>query len=196
MTAENSPRIVGGFLFVIMKVHITTPYSIDKNLGQAYNAAMEIIPDGDAACFIDGDIAFTVPNYGHILSEYVNAYPDNVLTCWTNRIHKLSVGQQSECTSSDFEEVLRYADRIKEDRSTSVIKGPVSGFLLVIPKKIWKNTPFPEVNNYRPGDPNLLGVDNYFTNKIREKGIEILRMNGLIVYHGYRLLTGKKDHLL
>lgn len=196
MTAENSPRIVGGFLLVIMKVHITTPYSIDKNLGQAYNAAMELIPDGDAACFIDGDVAFLTPDYGHILNEYANAYPDNVLVCYTNRIHQLSKYQLHPARTDDIGEMIILADYIKSSTTVTPVTGPVSGFLMVVPKSIWNKHRFIEHNIYRPGEHNLLGCDNEWTNRVRAAGVGILRMDGLLVWHTYRLLDGSKKHLL
>ena len=85
-----------------MNVRIRTPYSIDKNLGKAYNEEMALIPDGDAACFLDGDMMFTIPDYGHVINEYANLYPNAVLTCWTNRTHNLSVGQQHPTCSASF----------------------------------------------------------------------------------------------
>lgn len=173
----------------MVKVHIMTPYSLEKNLGKAYNEAMNLIPEGDTAVLCDGDISFLTPDYGHILSRFANEYPNNVLTCYANRIHQLAVGQQSFCTSSDMIDCLRHAESIKHVNTVSTITGPVSGFLLVIPKHIWHKHKFAE-------DMKCLGVDNEFTNKIRRNGIEILRINSLIVYHVYRLLTGKKDHLL
>lgn len=179
-----------------MNVRIRTPYSIDKNLGKAYNEEMALIPDGDAACFLDGDMMFTIPDYGHVINEYANLYPNAVLTCWTNRTHNLSVGQQHPtCRASNVEEVLRFASTISNDRTVARLDGVVSMLLQVIPKHIWQQYKFSEVNMYRPDEHNLLGVDNEWTNRIRSNGIEILRMNGLIMYHQYRLLTGSKEHL-
>ena len=183
-----------------MRVHIRTPYSIEKNLGKAYNEEMAMIPEGDAACFIDGDVCFLTPDYGHILNHYHKSYPNAVLTCWTNRIHQLSKGQLYDTLSNgdDIRSCIQYAKKLADAGfcdSLSEITGPVSGFLLVIPKSVWHKIKFTETNNYRPGEPNLLGVDNDFTNKVRAAGIPILRMNGLLVWHSYRLLTGSKEHL-
>lgn len=158
---------------------------------------MERLADNEAACFIDGDVLFTVPDFGKILHDYANQNPDAVLTCYTNRIHELAKGQlHPTCRSTDMAECVKFALSIKEDRTVSEITGPVSGFLMVIPKKVWKEHKFTEVNTYNPGQPNLLGCDNHFTNGIRRQGVKILRMNGLFVFHSYRILDGKKDHLL
>ncbi len=84
----------------------------------------------------------------------------------------------------------------KDCPQSTKLTGPVSGFLLVIPKSIWNYNKFSEVNTYRHGEPNLLGCDNEWTNRIRREGVEILRMDGLLVWHSYRLLNGTKTHLL
>jgi hypothetical protein len=180
-----------------MKVWIRTPYSTKRNLGKAYNEEMAMIPDGDTAVFIDGDLMFCTPDYGQILHDYANTYPEAVLTSWTNRIHQLAHGQLSAENSSDVLECLKFA-RLQSGIHTEVtqIYGPVSGFLLVIPKWVWQLHPFAETNTYRPNEPNLLGCDNEWTNRIRKNGIPILRMDRMFVYHQYRLLTGTKDHLL
>ena len=73
----------------------------------------------------------------------------------------------------------------------------LKGFCLVIPKHIWQQHKFSEVQPYedRKHLPNMLGVDNDWTNRIRAAGIPVLRMDGLYLYHNYRLLTNSKDHL-
>lgn len=183
-----------------LKVYIRTPYSLEKNLGKAYNEEMAMIPEGQAACFIDGDTMFLTPDYGHILHEYANKYPDAVLTCWTNRIHELSKGQRrtynNEENRNDIIYNVNVAISLKGDKTTSAISGPVSGFLLVVPKSVWHQHKFTEENKYNPGQPNLLGVDNDFTNRVRAAGVPVLKMNGLLVWHSYRLLDGSKKHLV
>lgn len=181
------------------RVWIRTPFSTEKNLGKAYNEEMAMIPECDAACLIDGDVMFLTPDYGHILNDYHNRYPDAVLTCWTNRIHELAKGQKWEdnnLIADSIKDVMYVANELKEYRTTEQIIGTVSGFLLVVPKSVWNKHKFTEENLYKPGQPNLLGVDNEFTNRIRRNGVQVLRMNGMLVWHTYRLLDGSKAHLL
>lgn len=183
-----------------LKVYIRTPYSVERNLGKAYNEEMAMIPEGDAACFIDGDTMFLTPDYGHILNEYANQYPNAVLTCWTNRIHELSKGQLMPHLANEERNCIKHmiseANNVKDIYSATQICGPVSGFLLVVPKSVWHQHKFTEENKYNPGQPNLLGVDNDFTNRVRAAGVPVLRMNGLLVWHSYRLIDGSKTHLL
>lgn len=179
-----------------MKIHYMIPYSVERNLGKAYNEAMALIPDGDAACFTDGDSMFLNPDFGHIIHEYAVRNPDAVLTSYINRIHPLATGQHL-VVSDDVLTCLRVAKGMRNTSyPTTPITGSVSGTLLVVPKHIWKKHPFSEVNTFRPGEPNILGVDNFFTNRIRQAGIPVLRMDSLLIYHQYRLLTNSKEHLL
>ncbi len=93
-------------------------------------------------------------------------------------------------------ECIKQAIECKDITTATIIRGPVSGFLLVVPKSIWNKVKFRETNTFRPGEPNLLGVDNNFTNDVRAHRIEVLRMDGILVWHTYRLLDGSKTHLL
>lgn len=194
LTADISSEIEA--VFNLMNVHIRIPYSLTKNIGQQYNAEFSTCPDGDALAFQDGDIMHLVPNFGHILHEYANAYPNAVLTCYTNRTHNLSTEQQSLCRSEDVATCIKYAMYISNDRTITQVHGTVSMLLMVIPKSVWLLHQFTEHNMYRPQETNMLAVDNEFTNRIRKAGVPVLRMNGLMVYHQYRLLTGSKEHLL
>jgi hypothetical protein len=175
----------------MIKVYFRTPYSTNKNLGEAYNEEMDMIPDGHSACFTDGDILFLSHDYGHIITEYANRYPNAVLTCWTNRIHKLAKDQLNpKIQSSDIRDHLKVEQGLS---GVTICNGPVSGFLMVIPKHIWQKFPFSETNFYNSAQPNLLGVDNEWTNRIRSNGVQVLRMNGVYVWHTYRLLSDGTD---
>lgn len=151
---------------------------------------MSMIPEGDACCFVDGDTLFLTPDFGHIIDAYHKAHPDAVLTCWTNRIHTLASEQNKHLQSTDIIDHLVIPQGVT---TATPLEGPVSGFLLVVPKKIWNEHKFTEENRYHPGKPNLLGVDNDFTNKVRKAGIQVLRMDGLYVWHTYRLLSNGLD---
>ncbi len=178
-------------------VHIRTPYSLTKNIGQQYNKEFETVPDEDSLCVLDGDMMFCNSNFGHIINEYANLFPNDVLTCYTNRTHPLSAEQQHPiCHTSNIEDCLKTAAIIGNDRTATEVRKVVSMLLMVIPKKIWRKFPFVESNQYRPGETNMLGVDSEWTGRIRAHGVRIMRMNGLLMYHQYRLLDGSKKHLL
>lgn len=174
-----------------MNVHIIKPYSIEKNLGRAYNEAMSMIPDGDWACLMDYDTMFLTPDCGQILHEYVMKYSfAGIFTCFTNRIHSLAKdqlldGHISENVSIDYHIERAYNQKRKLFQVTK-INHEISGFLMMVSKKTWYEIKFPEYGK-------CLGVDNDFSKRILESGRDILRMDGLYVWHTYRLKNGIKD---
>jgi GT2 family glycosyltransferase len=180
-------------------IHDIIPYSIDKNLGKAYNDAMALIPDGDHVCFRDGDTCWLTPKYGVHLAEYVRLYPDAVLTCWVSRIHERAEQQApGNREQFDMREHLKLSELYKANLyRVTHLHGFVSGTCMVIPKSVWLKHKFAEKQVYEDQGPhNLLGVDNDFTNRIRAAGIPVLRMDGIYIWHTYRLLTNSKEHLM
>lgn len=178
-----------------MNVHICIPYRVDKNLGKAYNEAMARIPEGDAACFIDYDVQLLTPDAGAIINEYANRNPGALLTCYTNRISPLSHRQLLEGFVSEDPDIRNHIKLAEVQRNqlyqvTQIIRD-ISGFLMVIPRALWEKHQFDESSK-------CLGVDTHYGRKIRSAGEKILRMNGLYVFHAYRLLTGitYKAHLV
>ena len=180
------------------------PYSTDKNLGKAYNDAFRNTSDEVThICFRDGDTCWLTPDYGVHLAEYVRLHPNAVLTCWTNRINE-KAEQQAKIDEIRLCKDMGIHILNAEDCKTNVyhistLHGFVSGFCMVIPRSVWNNHKFAEQQVYSDRGPtNMLGVDNDFTNRIRAAGIPVLRMDGLYIWHTYRLLQGDKDktHLL
>jgi GT2 family glycosyltransferase len=174
-----------------MKVHIVKPYSLEKNLGKAYNEAMALIPDGDWACLMDYDTMFLTPDCGKILHEYVNWNPTaGIFTCFTNRIHPLANdqlldGECSENTCMQYHVERAYNQKRFLFKATE-LKKQISGFLMMISKKTWSEHKFSE-------EGKCLGVDNDFSLRVLESGKSILRMDGVYVLHLYRLKNGIKD---
>lgn len=179
------------------------PYSTEKNLGKSYNDHIKLIGDDDVAILTDGDTCWLTPDYGMVIAEYVAKYPDAVLTCWTNRINEKAEQQYRgiDRSESDMVKHIEIANSFNKDRvHATPLDGFVSGFCLVVPKKIWNSVNgFAEKQVYEDRGPyNLLGVDNDFTNRVRAAGFPILRMESVYIWHTYRLLTGDHDksHLL
>jgi GT2 family glycosyltransferase len=179
-----------------MKVHIVKPYSIEKNLGKAYNEAMALIPDGDWACLMDYDTMLLTPDCGYILREYVIKYQfAGMFTSFTNRISPLAKDQLLDGEVSENVCIDYHIDRAYHQKhrlfQVTPIAHEISGFLMMISKETWKETKFKESGK-------CLGVDNDYSLRLIEKGKMILRMDGLYVFHAYRLKNGIKDktHLI
>lgn len=179
-----------------MKVHLLIPYALDKNLGRAYNEAMTLLPDEDWACLMDYDVQLLTPDAGKIVHEYASrAKPDQLLTCFTNRISTLSNPQLLGGTVNEDSDMRHHIGHAEKQRQylyqVTPINKDISGMLMLINKKLWLQFFFSE-------DKKCLGVDTEYNRRIRAAGKSIMRMDGLYVWHAYRLINGINDktHLL
>lgn len=173
-----------------------TPFDTGKNLGRAYNEMCSQVPEGDWICLLDHDVMFLTSDAINIMYGYVERYYDaGLLTCLTNRIHHSS--QQLLLTpqgmdNTDIRYHMNVAERQKENLyDVYELHQNVSGFLMLFSRDTWKKHPFTE-------GIGCLGVDTAFWQELVENGKKILRMNGLYVFHIYRLSHGvnNKSHLL
>lgn len=178
-----------------MRVHILKPYCQSKNLGLAYNNAMAMLPDDDWGCLCDIDTMFLTPDQPAMIQEYAKRNPDaGILTCFTNRVSPLSKMQLLNGAIDDNPNMVDHiwkAEKQKEHLyNTTEIDRDISGFLMMVSKSTWTMYPFPEL-----GKP--LGVDTRYGRLIREAGLKILRMDGLYIWHTYRIINGilDKKHL-
>ncbi len=178
-----------------MTVHIISPFRQDKNLGKAYNETMQLVPDGDWLCLKDMDTCFLTPDAGNIMLKYIELYPEAALfTCFTNRISTLSHmqllnGKISE--NSDIRTHIKLAEQQKKKLHTAtIINGTISGMLMLLSKEQWNEMPFVE-------NDACLGVDTEYSRRLHANGKTILRMDGLYIFHTYRLMNGiyHKKHL-
>lgn len=169
------------------------PYRQDKNLGKAYN---DVFRDtqSEVICLRDGDSMFLTPDYGNILDEYHILHPDAVLTCYTNRVSTLSKMQLLTGRPSEDPDIRHHIKLAENQRQrlykVTELNCDISGTLMVVPREVWELYPFPQLGT-------ALGVDTAWNRTIRAAGVKILRMDGLYIWHTYRLLTGinSKEHL-
>lgn len=180
-------------------IHIVTPFRNDLNLGRAYNDAFARIDDDDWLCIMDVDAMFLTSTQPRLLQQYVDKYPNTgVFTCYTNRISPLAKeqlygGRIDNDASMLFH--IHLAERIEaEPISASLLhRGECSGFLMMISKRTWMETPAPEYLD----KGGAIGVDTFWTRAIVASGKPIMRMNNLYIWHTYRLRQGihNKQHL-
>lgn len=170
-------------------VHHVIPFSGVKDLGYAYNQSISLIPDGDHVCLRDYDTLFLSPNTPNIIQKYVDEYPNAVLTCYTNRVSELSKKQLWRNQVSHNTDILHHidiAESIETNMTVSPINSFISGCLMVLSKETWKKHPFAETGK-------CLGVDTEWSNRILARGVQILRMNAIYIFHTYRLKKGVAD---
>lgn len=176
-----------------MKVHHIIPFSLEKDLGKAYNDAMMLIPDHEAAMFTDYDVMLLHPKQKEQIEIYANTNVDAIFTCFTNRIHQLSRQNYFDIPSINTDIIYHngIAEKLlMDERSITELKENISGFLMVIPKDVWLRCSFIETGT-------CIGVDTAFFKKAISKGIRIFRMNNIYVFHYYRLHKSitDKSHL-
>lgn len=179
-----------------MQVHICSPYRVDKNLAKAYNDAMQRIGEDDWNCFHDIDVTFLTPDSGAILEEYARRFSDaGIFTCYTNRVSSLSIPQLLGGKVSENRDILHHIELAEKQKSrlynVTTIDQDISGMVMMISKKMWNQFQFEE-------NRKCLLVDTYYGRRLRNAGKMILRMDGLYVFHIYRMLNGVKDktHLI
>lgn len=180
-------------------IHIVTPYRQDKNLGRAYNEAFEMCPEGDWLCLMDIDCMFLTSDGPDLLYKAIEAYPEAIFTCFTNRISPLAREQNFFSAPNDNDSMLLQIEIAKKCMQLSdpyyrVQRTDLSGFLLLVSKETWRRCPFPEYME----KGGCIGVDTMWSRQIRVLNIPVYRVNNLYVWHTYRL--GKeindKTHLV
>lgn len=176
-------------------IRIVKPWSIEKNLGKAYNEEFKRAKPGEWLCLMDYDSCFLDPSFYSRMTDHIKARPDTgIFTCYTNR-----VGRHDQCFNGD---ISRNGDIVywrKIARNVSIEnKGQVkevdkelSGFCMLIKKGTWL-----EVGGFK--EKKILGIDNYFSWDVMASGKKILLMCDVFAFHYYRLYEGisYKKHLL
>jgi len=172
---------------------IVTPYSIEKDLGKEYNRIMALIPDGEHACIMDIDAMFLTARQPAIIIDYIEKYPNAVLTCYTNRISPLSKQLYNRHVNENADIKVHIANAVKmqlQPMSVKKIGNMISGFLMVVPKSVWNKFHFIE-------GIGCLGVDTWFSRQCHKRQIPILLMETIYLWHTYRIENNIyfKDHL-
>jgi GT2 family glycosyltransferase len=178
-----------------MHIHPVTPYREDRNLGKAYNDAFALIPDEDYLLITDYDVLLLLPDTIRHCYTYAKAYPNaDMFVCWANRTFHTNeqLYQQKVNENVDIRQHIAIAkDCARGVPVVTKINRTISGFLMLIPKRTWNEFKFVE-------DLKCLGVDTIYSQRLVDAGRTILRMDGIYVWHTYRLEHGTQDksHLL
>jgi len=143
-------------------------------------------PD-DWVCLKDHDTLFLLPDTIRHISRYTELNPyAGILTCYTNRLangEQLLTGRCMETDSIRSHIALAKEQEKRLYQVTEMIK-PISGFLMVIKKLTWDNIKFSD---------GCLGVDNNYHLKVIASGKKVLRMDGIFLFHTYRMSNGVRD---
>lgn len=173
-------------------IHYFVPTSDYKDLGEAYNYYSDLVPhEEDWIVIKDRDVLFLQEQYHDIIKDAIRNYPNTGLfTCLTNR-----VGEKRQCylnrisEDSDIRNHKMIANQLKGNKTCTIIEPPISGMVMIFKKRTWIKT-----GGFKNG---LLGVDNDFSYRVKKAGLDTKIINGLYVFHYYRLCQGigYKQHL-
>lgn len=167
-------------------VYYFSPFALDGNLGAAYNHYVETcVPnEDDWICFTDQDVAFIHEYTGNHINDYITTYPDTGLfTCFTNRVNNNKQRYPEAFNQKNIMYHIQVAQHLYQEKhlKTRELTKFISGMLMVFQKKTWRT-----VKGFPDG---MLKVDNRFSYRILKAGMKIRRMDGIYVFHRYRLGT-------
>jgi cellulose synthase/poly-beta-1,6-N-acetylglucosamine synthase-like glycosyltransferase len=174
-----------------------TPYSFEGKLFEAYDQYMSLIRDTDDwVVFSDGDTLFFHSDFGHMVRDYTEKYPDTgMFTCFTNRI-----GTKSQLYNKELFEIdsIKYnfliAEHIRSENYGKATKTqlPVSGFFIAIRHRTWMA--IKEELKLILRDKQILDVDYALSNLLLAKGYTIRRIDNLLILHYYRFVEGNPSN--
>lgn len=174
------------------------PYDNSGNLGRAYNDYAALLPDDDSwAAFTDLDVMFfSGQRIGQQLELAIATFPQyQVLTCWTTRLCarcQQQIRLPGVREERDIVKLKQAADYCVKNHWNKVapINGFFAGYFMAFQKKLWKRFPFPEVGSQ---GGKILGIDSAWSRTLRQHGVRVGMMQGLLAVHFYRLDTGESD---
>lgn len=174
-----------------MTIHFPIPFRLDKNLAKAYNDEFFKVNDDDYVCLRDYDTLFLLPETIQDIYGYVQKYPQiDLFTAYGNRNHWSLKEQLLNGEVSDNADIRYHIDIAIKQREKlyglTKMSGHLSGFFLLMSKRLWKDMQFQE-------NRKCLGVDTQFSLRLKNRGRFVYRMDGVYVWHTYRLKQGVND---
>ena len=177
---------------------ITVPYSFNQRLFEAYDDIFKLLKPDEWVCFLDGDTAFLeMADFGHVLQEYIDKYPDTgMFTCYATRCH---YGIQKFHTVDESSDSIKYlAQKTLDLRKVNHLKVKeverrIAGHLIMMKKATW-NVIKKEVEK-KSKSKRILGFDTKLSNALLKYKYKIRVMEGVLLFHYLRMLTGENDKI-
>lgn len=167
-----------------MNIHYISPYSIDKNIGGAINAAIRQLnasPD-DWIIHVDQDVCFLRPDSKKQIAEVLEHTDYDVLGCLTNRLsgtHQLYQGEFND--SGDMREHIAIANQCHSVAYGRVLPTTINIAACMMAFRVrrwWDVGGFSE---------NSIRFDSEFTKDVMRRGGKLGIMAGVYVFHLYRM---------
>ena len=173
---------------------ITTPYSLEKNLGKAYNEAMAMLPaDDDWNIMRDVDTMFLDNKAPYHFAQAIKQKPDaGIFTCYASRTGRAQ--QKFNGTISPDPSLINHrkiAIRQASVLSLKPITEPIAGFCMAVKKSTWK-----QLGGFK--EEGILSIDLDFSRRVLQSGLKIWLIESVYMLHYYRLIEGGpsyKEHL-
>lgn len=189
----------GSFLLIVLgMIHFETPYSFNKNFFDAIDKCFEKTSNEDWLCIRDGDTMFLQPDYGHIIKEYIDKYPDTGLfTCITNRCHYACQRlnrEVMEVTNIVSHHIIANEVYCKNRLKISQVKRRIAGHLMIIKKSTWMKIRKEVQRKVIRQNKKILGVDTKISNAMIKHNFPIRIMLGLYIFHYMRFHKSISDY--
>lgn len=155
-----------------------TPFREDKNLGRAYNDAMDRLGFDDWAVLMDHDIMFTTLKWYEQIGHAIMLHPEGTFTGVTNRIWSPWQRVVNAGRSDDIELHRKVGEaQLGDPRLEDVTdwRPGWGGMLMVVSKKTWQ-----AVGGFADG---MECVDHKFHQAVAKSGRRLFCIKGLYVYH-------------
>lgn len=166
-----------------MNIWYSNPYSIDKNFGKAINDFCSIVPnDEDWIVIQDGDICYLTPDWGRIIYESLkeHGHKFGLIGCYTNSLNGLNqLHGKRRFNDISMKDHHKIAKTYNSTNISDFGKLIVAGFFMAFQKKTWRLVGGFVENNK--------SFDTLFNIAVRKKGLKVGIMDGLYVYHLYRI---------
>jgi len=154
-------------------IYYSVPFNSDKNIGVYYNQFMKILPnDDDWGVFFDSDTMFTTSDFGLLVEGAIEHH------------NPWQIAPGIDRRTNDMAYHRYFGLEMKNKYGSECIEIPtnaslMSGMFLAIKKSSWEKCGgFVE--------KGMLGVDNWFHQKLNETGQKFYLIKGLYLYHWYR----------
>lgn len=163
-----------------MKIRYITPFSTEKNIGKAYNEAIQELPDDCYVVLRDGDTMFLTPDWGNQIERIIADNPDySVITCMTNRLGLKECLVGGIMNEHDMQRQILLALIMQGEYSSDVCPTTVApGMLMIFHKSVWA-----KVGGFKE---NSILFDREFSAAVIRNGGKIGIAMGLYIFHLYR----------
>jgi len=182
------------------RIHYISPYSLEKDYGAVINetvALFDNIPQ-DWICLMDQD-TMLFPQAPHLIKHVTETYPYvGMFGARTNRIGQSTILNRQRVDSMfeerDMHQHKKYAQLLfnQEGHKVTLIDRPIAGFFMLFRVATWL-----KVGGFKKKLADGGYFDMHFSNEVLNHGYHIGLINGLYVFHLYRMGEdfSKDDHL-